>query len=396
MKGKVLQICKKTPVPAKDGESIAIRQMTQMLSLEYDVTVLAMTTPKHNVSDSDNADYVAGVKYHFVEVNTDISITGAFLNLFSSKPYITERFYSEAFEQKLIQILKSDNYDFIQLEGIFPGIYLHVIRKYSNAKVVLRAHNVEHIIWQRMARQSMNGLKKLYLNNILIPRFADFEKKLSERVEAIVAISPVDEIFFRQNSSAVIQTVPVGYGLFPQSSCFSSVKNIGYLGALDWLPNIEGLQWFLNNVWSKFNAQYPDVTFSVAGRNKLAALDEWNYNNVEIVGEVPVASEFIASNQIMVVPLLSGSGMRIKIIEAMALGKCVVSTSVGAEGIEAESGKHIFLADSADEWLKCLADVVNNPPKALKIGENAQNFIKEFYHIDGLSKKLLQFYSQIP
>jgi polysaccharide biosynthesis protein PslH len=395
MKQKVLQICKKSPFPVRDGESVAIHQLTNVLCTKYEVTVLAMTTPKHALGKDFESEKNQEANYIFCEVNTDISFVAAFFNLFSRKPYITERFFDKRFENQLKQLLQKQNFDFVHLEGVFLADYIPVIRKFSSAKIILRAHNVEHLIWERMARNQTNLLKKIYLNQVMIPRLKAFEINATERVDAILPISPVDELFFREVSTQnQISTIPVGYGNFPQGQNYKP-NTIGYLGALDWLPNIEGLQWFLDNVWLQFYEKFPNVVFNIAGRNMNKTVAAWKYPGVNLVGEVENAAAFISSNYLMVVPLLSGSGMRIKVIEAMALKKCIVSTFVGAEGIEVENGTNIFLSNKTSEWVEILSDLIENEDKANKTAQCAADLIKSKYHIDVIGKKMLQFYEQI-
>lgn len=394
----ILQICKKTPIPPKDGEAIAIHQLTEMLSKEHQVAVLAMLTSKHGMQGADEGCKVKGINYQFVNVATEISLLAMFRNLFSHQPYITERFYSKNFEQKLIELLQSQKFDIIHLEGLFPAIYLPVIKKYCQAKVVLRAHNIEFQIWERLATSEPNFLKKWYLKNIMIPRLKKLEIKVSQAVNAIVPISPIDAKFFKNigKKKSKILTLPVGYKTFikPQNN-WENTFNVGFIGGLDWLPNIEGLLWFVKNVWKEFAAKNLHVQLNIAGRNLTKKIEQLSAPSVKIVGEVENAQEFITKQHIMLVPLFSGSGMRIKIIEAMAMGKCVLSTNIGAEGIEIEHHKDIFLCNHESEFLETLNKCHQNTDLIEKIGANAIQTIHQKYNMEDLSKKIHQFYAQL-
>lgn len=397
MLGKILQIAKKTPFPARDGESVAINQITKILSKKYDVTVLAMVTKKHPLLYNINNEKIEGVNYYFHEINTTPSIFAAAKNLFNESPYIVDRFYDTKFEAKLISLLQTISFDFVHLEGVFPALYIDTICKFSKAKIILRTHNVEHQIWERLAENETNFLKRIYYRFALIPKLKMYEIETIKKCDAIIPISLQDETFFKFTvNNKKYCTVPVGYDKFPKDlDIVNENFYIGFLGALDWLPNIEGLQYFFVNVWKVFSQKHPEAVLNIAGRNMPDSLKKIKYEGVKIWGEVISSNDYISNQSFMIVPLLSGSGMRIKVVEAMALGKCVVSTKIGAEGVEAKHGKDIFLVDRPDEWLDVLEELYQNRSKILEIGQNAQNFIKENYNLTTIGDKLLQFYNQL-
>ena len=153
---KILQICSKIPYSPKDGGGIAMNILTHGLMEQGNIVhVLAVSTPKHFLSDDDiDADYKSKTAYQSVFIDTSVKSFDAILNLFSSKSYNVVRFYSSAFEKVLIEKLKSEQYDVVQLESLWVTPYLAVIRKHSKAKIVLRSHNVEYMIWERLASEA--------------------------------------------------------------------------------------------------------------------------------------------------------------------------------------------------------------------------------------------------
>lgn len=162
----ILQICNKAPYPANDGSSIAIYNMARgFLANKVELHLLCINTKKHFKPDEGvPPDFRKQSHYRSVYRNTNTSIMGALLNLFSTRSYFVSRFKFNSFEHELTETLKKKKFDIIQLEGVFMGVYLPVIRKYSEAKVVLRAHNIEHYIWNRHALVEKNLLKRVYFN----------------------------------------------------------------------------------------------------------------------------------------------------------------------------------------------------------------------------------------
>ena len=162
---KILQLCKKFPYPLKDGESIAVTYLSKALNqLGNQVTLLTMNTKKHyfNIGELP-ADYDQYQSIHFTDIDNEVKPFDAFLNLFSDDSYHISRFISTSFEQKLIEILKLEEFDVVQIETVHLAHYIPIIRRYSEAKIAMRAHNVEFEIWQRIADNTRLFPKKWYI-----------------------------------------------------------------------------------------------------------------------------------------------------------------------------------------------------------------------------------------
>ena len=149
----------------------------------------------------------------------------------------------------------------------------------------------------------------------------------------------------------------------------SDVPSLFSIGSMNWMPNEEGIRWFLEQSWPEIHRQYPDLKYYLAGR----AMPEWmrtlNMPNVEVLGEVEDAQAFIRSKSIMIVPLFSGSGIRIKIIEGMAAARTIISTSLGAEGIHYTNGENILIANAPCEFFDMVSLCMEDKPRCRKIGE---------------------------
>jgi glycosyltransferase involved in cell wall biosynthesis len=399
MRMKILQLCKKFPYPLKDGEVIAINNLTKGFhQLGQEVTVLAINTNKHFFDRSRLPQQQRQLAaYRDVFVNTDLRVKDALLNLFTRDSYNIQRFDSPAFRRELQVLLQKERFDIIQLEGLYLAPYLPIIRHYaSEALVVMRAHNVEFEIWERLALHERNMVKRLYLQ-LLARRMKAYELKHLNEYDALVAISSKDAQYFKDlGCSLPMHVTPTGVDLEKLRMERSAIEypSLFHLGALDWLPNQEGLWWFLEEVWPKLHERHPNLCFYVAGRGMPPAFEQLQMPGVKVLGEVEDAVAFMNSKAISIVPLHSGSGMRIKIIEALALGKTVVSTSVGMEGIDAQDGQEALIANTAEEFIakieKCLAE----PAFFEKIGQNAHIFALEKYDNLDLTQQLLHFYRQ--
>ena len=393
----ILQLCSKVPFPPKDGGCIAMNNLTQGLIDEgHRVKVLTVITKKH-FTDIEKLplSYRSKTNIEGIFIDTEIKATDAFLNLFSNKSYHTQRFYSKQFKTKLVELLKSESFDVIQLESLYVCMYVDVIRKYSKAQVVFRAHNVEHKIWERTVQLTRNPLKKAYLK-ILTARLKKFELNSFQTFDAIATITKEDELFFKKSGFLkAIETFAFGFDLknYVESTAKpEEFPSVFHIGAMDWEPNVEGINWFLNKVWDQLHAKHPDLKLYLAGRNMSAELKQLKKSNVIIVGEVENAFEFIQSKGVMIAPLLSGGGMRVKIIEGMALGKTIVTTSIGVEGIACENNKNCIIADDPNEFAAAISKCISNKLFYSEVGKNAKILALQKYNNADICKRLSQFY----
>lgn len=392
----ILMLANKMPYPPKDGGSIATLSIARSLSqLGHKVTILAMNTSKHHFNVDDIPETISGqIEFIGVDVNTDISIWAALKNLLiSSVPYNAQRFISPDYGRTLTEVLQLRKFDVIHLEGPYLGPYIRTIRKHTTALVSMRPQNVEHEIWQRTAAQS-KGLRKLYIAN-LAKRVKRFEVSMLNNYDVMVPITKRDgDLFVKLGCKIPMLIAPTGIdtGTFKPDYENIDYPSLFHLGALDWPPNQEGLKWFFAKVWPKILKEFPDLKFYLAGRNAPPEFDKFSEPNVEFLGEVESAHDFIRSKAIMVVPLLSGSGMRIKIIEGMALGKAIITTSIGREGIDVKHKKNMMIANSPNEFLDAVRFLLSGKEKTVEMGKQAVEFVNHHYDNLKIMQVLSKFY----
>jgi polysaccharide biosynthesis protein PslH len=398
---KILQLCKKFPFPLKDGEAIAITFLAEALDEQgAEIALLAMNTSKHHFDLRllpETFEHYSAI--HTVDLDNRISLMAAFCNLFSKKSFHISRFICPKFEAKLIEVLTATHFDVVQLETLYLAPYIDTIRKHSTALVVMRAHNVEHEIWQRITDNARFLPKKWYLQH-LTKKLQLFENQVLNAYDLLLAISERDRLYFEKSGlKKPSVTIPIGLDCAqyrPDFSSFDKAVSLSFIGSLDWMPNLEGLKWFLNEVWKPIlSVEHPEITFHIAGRNTPRWLRQLGWKNVIVHGEVSSASDFINQHSVMVVPLLSGSGMRAKILEGMALGKAVISTRIGLEGIGAEHKNEVLVADSPQEMADAVNFCLKKGQKLAQIGRRARQFAEENFDNQAIARQLLEVY-QVP
>ena len=395
---KILLLCNKSPYPAFEGGPMAMNSIVMgLLEAGHQVKIMAVNSKKFNVQPEDIPDeYRKKTGIELIDVDLRVRPVQAFANLFSSKSYHVERFISKDFTNRLIEVLKADFYDVVQLETLYMTPYIETIRKYSKALIVLRAHNVEHLIWERVTKRTRFFLKRAFLNH-LTKTLRNYELTAIDKVDGIAAITRKDAAFFRKYCAT--PTIDIPYGVYPEDFHpnyeVSDPPQFYHIGSMNWIPNTEGIRWFIDNCMESVVAKVPGFVFHLAGRNMPSWLTDMKDPHVDVIGEVSDAKEFVANHDVAIVPLLSGSGIRIKIIESMALGKTVITTQVGAEGILYDEDINIIIADNKAQMAEAIRRINEHPAMAEEIGKAARKLVEEVYDNRKIIGRLLLFYEQI-
>ena len=395
---RVLILTNKVPYPANDGSSIAIKSITSaLLENGVDVKMLSINTKKHFKKDADiQSSKPEGLDFNSVYCNTSPTKLGAALNLFSSKSYFVSRFYQKNFAIKLTETLQNEEFDIIQLEGLSMAVYLPLLHKNTKAKICLRAHNVEFLIWQRHIKTEDSSIKAWYLLKEN-KKLEIFEKLISESVDAILPITEKDKSVFESFSNIKMMSLPCGINqdLYIPKSIEKPSADIAYLASFDWLPNVQGLEWFLEEVWPLVIDQRPGTILRIGGKHMNAKLKSEENKNIQISTQVSSMPDFINDSKLCIIPLLAGSGMRIKLLEYASLGKAIVSTQIGAEGIDLKNKEEIMIADSNNDFAEAILTLLDNDVQRKNMGERARNRMIQSFDNNALGKNLKNFYSSL-
>jgi hypothetical protein len=268
---------------------------------------------------------------------------------------------------------EKNTFDVIIIEGAFMGYFLPVAKVISK-HVILRSHNLEHMIWERTQAKQRNLLKRLYFR-IQSNRLRKFEERLARMCDSIWSISPVDSFWFKEfNSNCYFIPVAVEEGesvdTLNPNMCF-------HLGAMDWTPNRMAVDWFLEKIWPKVRKLNPQAQFHLAGNGMPKHYMTNPEKGIFVHGRVPSAEVFAKQHGISIIPLLSGSGVRIKLLENARWGIPIISTRIGAEGVYTTGTKEIVLADFPQDFARKLVELMDDPEAALDMGQLARKDILE-------------------
>ncbi len=391
---RILQITNRIPFPLNDGGNIATWYVAHYLQQFGHIVDLAfLNTNKHFENPQSIASGYRNLFY--TNINTDISLKGVIKSFFSETAYNIERFKSNEFEEVLTHALKEQQYDIIQIEGAYMALYVPLLRKLSTAKIVLRSHNIEHKIWERVAVNTSNIFKKVFIQR-LAKKIKTFEDVTLHLFDAIIAITEADAAYYKaRHYKGKLTAIQAGFEDCIVAHPVKKPHSVCFIGSMQWMPNIEGIDWFLKEVWPLVLNEMPQAELYIAGKGMDTSFERWKGSGVFLEGFVPNASDFIQNHTVFVVPLLSGGGMRLKVVEAMGMAMPIVSTTIGAEGIHYVPDHDILICDTPTELKNGIVLLLRDEAFAAQIALHARERAVSEYSWKMLIARFEKMYNKL-
>ncbi len=436
---RILQLTPRLSYPPSDGGRVVMLQIAAaMQRLGAEVRILSLNPKKQHADLEMARQALAPIPVDAVEIDTDdlpASVLRSFVRI--GMPMLVARFFSPQFRRELRALLQASDVDVVQIESPFLLPYVPAIRAVSRAAIVLRSLNVEFRIWEQIAAREQRVAFRAALQ-FIAGSLRRYETRHLNTCDALVPITEEDARDFRSlGCTRPIHVLPGGVdfdedaeqqesdGGVPSAlasispACHSeragrrageesptheaasagneaasagnTAAPIGFLGSLDYRPNQGAAVWIAEELGPRLRGEV-----HIAGSNAPRWLRErLEASGVAFDGEIPDAKAFIRSMGVMVAPLFSGGGMRIKILEAMALGKPVVATTIGAAGIGVRHGEDILLADDPDAFAAAVSELLDDPAKARTIGEAGRRLVASRFSTEALARGLLTFYEEL-
>ncbi len=393
---KILFLSPTVPFPLTDGGRIRVFNLLKQIAQKSDVTLLALETQP---TDADGVAELQqlGVQVHLVPnapTLPRVSFGTLAKAFFKRQPITVARYDVPTYRRKLRTLLANETFDLVHYE------MFHVAQFHTETDLpdVLSQQNVDSAIWRRLCSETANPFYKFaYWTQQLA--FQRYECLLSPKFDAVTCTSDIDAAVFAQHCPKdAIEIIPNGVDVTHYQPDFAAEApaHLIYIGSMDWYPNEDAVAFFADEVFSRIQEKVPDVAFSIVGGNpsgrvqKLAERD-----GVVVTGRVPEIKPYFAEATVFVVPLRIGSGTRLKILEALAMGKAIVSTSVGAEGLDLKNGEEIFIADEPEAFADAVTRLLTDTELRRKIGKNGRARVERDYDWRSIGEKLHTLYNQI-
>jgi glycosyltransferase involved in cell wall biosynthesis len=311
------------------------------------------------------------------------------VNLFSALPYVAWNHCSLRMQRTLDQLLRAHSFDAVHCEMTLMSPLLRTIRHVPTVSV---AHNVETEIWRRYEHNELSAFRRRYIG-LQRRRVEQLESRGLDHVTTLCTVSERDAAWYRQHTGVRnIHVVPNGVDLeyFQPGLEPEEPQTLVHAGAMDWRPNIDAMTFFLEAIYPSMVAASPDLRLLIVGRNPSNAFIRMaeQHRGVKVTGSVEDARPLIRRGAVFVVPLRIGGGSRLKILNALAMGKAIVSTSVGAEGLDVRDGEHLLIADTPELFVARTLELLGAPAKRQRLGTAGRALVEARYGWDAIADRL--------
>jgi glycosyltransferase involved in cell wall biosynthesis len=379
---KVLSLSYKIPYPPRDGYDTRVINLLEQLSDSADITLLCRAlTP---ISDEQNHEFLKKhiqIETVFIERGNQIArLSKGLFFFFGLYPVASAGWYFRAFRKKLQFLLKNHRWDIIIVDGSWLGVYWPLIHRSGTTTVVV-FHNLEYELLQRMARTTSSGLRTLlYLHDAFKMKFK--EGQLIR--QASLAIVPSDRERTLLSAKWPLSNVVVVPNCVDTVRIASLVdaggQDVLFVGSLDYLPNQDAVLYFVADILPLLQAEFSKLTFTIVGRGAPAGIKGLSDRpGVRIFSSVTAVKDFYRSALLCVAPLRCGGGTRLKILEAMAYGRAVVSTSIGCEGLQVENNTNIIVADHKQQFADAIKLLLQNPGIRARLAREGRSLVEREY-----------------
>jgi glycosyltransferase involved in cell wall biosynthesis len=379
---RILQIATLIPVPPTDGGKLSVFGITKSLSKKgHKIDFVCYR--KHEDYDTSYKLLSEYCTPYILDVQTDNSVWGALVNLFSPVPYNASKYYKKELTAFLKKYFKDIKPDIIQIDHLFLGWSVDEIRRLTSTPIILRSQNLEMNIMRRFYENQKNLLLK-YFSFFQYKKFISYESNLCSKFNLCVMISEVDKNnLLSLNPTLNVINIPAGV----ESSLLEIKKkevipySLVHIGHTDWYPNSDGLNWFISDVMPELVKKLPQIKLFIygGGNTYKFPVPTKLKENIHVVGYVENLWEELQDKALAIVPLRIGSGIRMKILELLATGTNVITTSVGFEGINLNDEEEIIVANSKIEFCQKIVQYFNNHFNTKLMSQNGRNFVANNY-----------------
>ncbi|MAF11261.1 hypothetical protein CMK11_12485 [Candidatus Poribacteria bacterium] len=395
---KLLILSPSLPLPPTDGGKIRVLNLLRRAADEFDVTILALQTEP---TDDDAAAALRGDGISVTLVPrsparvprlSPRAIVGA---LSRDVPLAAAKYYLKAYDRALTELLEATPFDLVHFEMIHMAQYLPTVRRFTNAPTLLSTQNVDSDVWRRATEHQPTRLRRAAFG-WQASVFERAERREGPKFDGVTAASDRDAEMYRTLIPGVpVETVDNGVDLsgYTPRPDDEEPATFVYTGSYDWLPNADAVAYFCREVWRRIREQLPAARFFAVGKAPTDEMQAWHgHDGITVTGRVPEVHPYIARASVYVVPLRIGGGTRLKILEAMGMGKAIVSSSVGCEALDVERGRDLCIADDPADFAATAVALATDDARRRELGIAGRRRVEERYGWEAIGARMNAFY----
>jgi sugar transferase (PEP-CTERM/EpsH1 system associated) len=393
----ILILDEEFPYPLNTGKRIRSFNLTKRLAGHHKVHYLA-----YGREDADNFRALQNAGMNPKAVPPQVPAKSGFLfyirlffNLFSSFPYIVSSHYSMLFQKAVHKAILEIKPEIVISEWSPYAVFVKDIR---GARRIIVAHNIEHSIWKRYYENEKWAPRKWYIGKQMT-KVMNFERAAFNWMDGAIAVSEIEAATIREmNPKLTVQVIENGVDLeyFRPSVAKADGHQLIFVGAMNWRPNQDAIQHFVHDIFPIIRKKMPDIEVAFVGQDPPPQIKKLgDFPGVKIVGQVEDVRPYVMKAAVYIVPLRIGGGTRLKIVEALAMGKAVVSTLVGAEGLLVTDGREILLADTPEQFATAVIRLLNDVDLRERLGRAGRELVERHYGWNQLAERLNSFLCRV-
>lgn len=393
---KILVITTKSPFPLYEGRALRTYNLIKQIARKHEIYLLTFVQTPEEVSGVEHMRTIcAGVEavpLYLGRGKWQI-LLDLVRELFSSSPLLAVKYRSRVMRKKIRSVLAAHPIDLVHLDMLHLGDYLGL---FGELPVVMVEHNVESVLLRRRAENESNPLRKAYVYYQYL-KLRRYEARICRQSDHVVTVSEMDSDLLRAMSGAAnITAIPNGVdtGYFQDTGSSKHANDLVFVGGLSWFPNYDAVHYFCAEVLPRIAAEIPDVVLTIVGKrpDDKKIRDILGNLRVRLTGLIDDVRPTISEAAVYVVPLRIGGGTRLKILDAMSMGKAIVSTAVGCEGLDVVHGEHILVADDPEGIAREVIKVLRDRKLARRLGEAGRRLVQKKYEWEIIARDLERVY----
>jgi len=397
---KILIISPYLPYPLDDGDKIRLFNLIRRIAYKYEVSIVSFVRSlQEEQFIPELKKYCSQVEIVLMKERSKLAKLHALIQcLVSGDPLESKFAFDYEMKEKIRRLVARHHFDIIQIEHTFMAPYIKVIPNAYNAKKIIAIYNIGFIQFYRMFRieRALYTKIRYFINWTMMKKW---EVKFLENFDKCITVSFQDkQILNSENQKLDVSVIQNGVDVnkYRPLPVNSGTKNILFIGFMDYVANHDAALYFYHEIFPIIKKQIPHSKFFIVGKNPKQGIKELTKDkDVIVTGYVNDVRSYYQDCDISVVPLRAGGGTRLKILEAMAFGRPVISTSIGCEGLDVVNGHHLLIADDAQQFAEKTLRLLSDRKLYKRIVREARQLIASKYDWDAIAEQLLIVYSEI-
>jgi sugar transferase (PEP-CTERM/EpsH1 system associated) len=391
---KILFVANRMPYPPYRGDKLKIYNLATELSANHELHLITIAENQEDLDSISALQKPLFTSIQYVYRPKWRSALSAALGLFSKRPIQVSYFRSKAYAQKLKQLLNDHDFDAIHVQHLRMAQYFE---EGAPSNAILDLPDAFSLYWKRRELAAKNPLDKAF-RSLEFSRLAQYEKWMLPKFPQSLVCSAEDRDYLINAGITNVDVLPNGVNLksfSPQGSDAIIKNRILFTGNMDYAPNVDAVQYFVNDIFPLILEKHPDSRFVIAGQRPVKAVLDLVSDRIEVTGFIEnLASEYAKAN-VVVSPLRIGAGTQNKVLEALAMNQAVVCSKVGFLGLGLKSGEGILMGDTAQEFATHVVSILQSDEFRKNLGENGGMHVRKTFAWSGISKQLLTYFEKI-